>query len=229
MPPPGASPARARCSSLDPAQNNAFRAINRAWQQGATVQRARRRAIRHHAGSPNERAGRSRQDARAAGRARRRPRRRARSGKPRIGLYQPWTGSMDEGWTRWVLEQYGFAFDRRSIPKTSRRRSARRSTCSSWPTMRGCRWRAQRRRARRSGAAPRADPEYAYQLTADDLQRVRAVRPRRRHARLPEQREHVRDPAAQAAGEERRRRLAAGRVLPARIDRRGRPPTRRTR
>ena len=29
--------------------------------------------------------------------------------KPRIGLFRPWTGSMDEGWTRWVLEQYGFA------------------------------------------------------------------------------------------------------------------------
>ena len=28
---------------------------------------------------------------------------------PRIGLYAPWTGgSMDEGWTRWVLEQYEF-------------------------------------------------------------------------------------------------------------------------
>jgi zinc carboxypeptidase len=28
---------------------------------------------------------------------------------PRIGMYQPWTGgNMDEGWTRWVLEQYGF-------------------------------------------------------------------------------------------------------------------------
>jgi hypothetical protein len=29
---------------------------------------------------------------------------------PRIGLYAPWTGgSMDEGWTRWVLEQYEFS------------------------------------------------------------------------------------------------------------------------
>lgn len=27
---------------------------------------------------------------------------------PRVGLYKPWTASMDEGWTRWVLEQYGF-------------------------------------------------------------------------------------------------------------------------
>jgi hypothetical protein len=29
---------------------------------------------------------------------------------PRIGMYSPWNGgNMDEGWTRWVLEQYGFA------------------------------------------------------------------------------------------------------------------------
>ena len=28
--------------------------------------------------------------------------------RPRIGLVQPWSGSMDEGWTRWVLEQYEF-------------------------------------------------------------------------------------------------------------------------
>ncbi len=29
---------------------------------------------------------------------------------PRIGLYQPWTANMDEGWTRWLLEQYGFPY-----------------------------------------------------------------------------------------------------------------------
>jgi len=29
---------------------------------------------------------------------------------PRIGLYQPWTGLMDEGWTRWLLEQYEFPY-----------------------------------------------------------------------------------------------------------------------
>ena len=30
---------------------------------------------------------------------------------PRIGLYQPFGGgNMDEGWTRWVLEQYGFGY-----------------------------------------------------------------------------------------------------------------------
>jgi hypothetical protein len=29
---------------------------------------------------------------------------------PRIGLYQPWTASMDEGWTRFVLEQFEFPY-----------------------------------------------------------------------------------------------------------------------
>ena len=43
---------------------------------------------------------------------------------------------------------------------------------------------------RRRGGA-RCGPSYAYQLTADDLQRLRAVRPRRRHRRLPEQRQHL--------------------------------------
>jgi hypothetical protein len=30
---------------------------------------------------------------------------------PRIALYKPWTASMDEGWTRWVFEQWGIPFD----------------------------------------------------------------------------------------------------------------------
>jgi len=28
----------------------------------------------------------------------------------RIGLYRPWTASIDEGWTRWILEQFQFPF-----------------------------------------------------------------------------------------------------------------------
>jgi hypothetical protein len=27
--------------------------------------------------------------------------------KPRVAIYNPWGGSLDEGWTRWLLEQYG--------------------------------------------------------------------------------------------------------------------------
>ncbi|MBI3484671.1 MAG: hypothetical protein HY012_05905, partial [Acidobacteria bacterium] len=29
---------------------------------------------------------------------------------PHIGLYQPWVANMDEGWTRWLLEQYEFPY-----------------------------------------------------------------------------------------------------------------------
>jgi hypothetical protein len=29
---------------------------------------------------------------------------------PRVALYQPWSASMDEGWTRWVIEQYEFPY-----------------------------------------------------------------------------------------------------------------------
>jgi len=29
--------------------------------------------------------------------------------KPRVGIYNPWGGALDEGWTRWVLDSYGFA------------------------------------------------------------------------------------------------------------------------
>jgi len=31
-------------------------------------------------------------------------------GAPRTALYQPWGGNMDEGWTRWLLEQFEFPY-----------------------------------------------------------------------------------------------------------------------
>ena len=33
----------------------------------------------------------------------------AKDKMPRVALYNPWGGALDEGWTRWVLDQYGFA------------------------------------------------------------------------------------------------------------------------
>jgi hypothetical protein len=29
---------------------------------------------------------------------------------PRIAIYQPWTADSDEGWTRWLMDQYGFPY-----------------------------------------------------------------------------------------------------------------------
>jgi hypothetical protein len=136
VPPRGRITGAGPMLAVDPAQNNAFRAINRAWQQGATVQLA---AGRYLIGGISERAQNDLVDVlalqaervSAPGRIVRTARtvrtdptggRQAATGaragldrpapvrKPRIGLYQPWTGSMDEGWTRWLLEQYGFPY-----------------------------------------------------------------------------------------------------------------------
>jgi hypothetical protein len=35
--------------------------------------------------------------------------RHANDRKPRVGIYNPWGGWTDEGWTRWLLDTYGFA------------------------------------------------------------------------------------------------------------------------
>src|SRR5438094_2966763 len=33
----------------------------------------------------------------------------AKDKKPRVAIYNPWGGALDEGWTRWLLDQNGFA------------------------------------------------------------------------------------------------------------------------
>ena len=98
--------------AVDPAQNNAFRALNHAWKQGASVQYAAgapgagaRYLIQGLAESAQSELIRS-----LALIAERTAATGAPVKKPRIGLFQPWSGSMDEGWTRWVLERYGFEF-----------------------------------------------------------------------------------------------------------------------
>jgi hypothetical protein len=104
--------------ALDPAQNNAFRAVNRALAAGGTV--------RFQPGTPasNGRPGstgryvidgasRQLQTRLVDELALRAQRTRNVSGpavRPRIGLFRPWSASMDEGWSRWLLEDYEFDF-----------------------------------------------------------------------------------------------------------------------
>jgi hypothetical protein len=105
VPPPGRLTGSGPDLAVDPAQNNAFRAINRAWKTGASVNADGRYVI--HGLSDTAQSdlvktlalAAERTTARGAGRTR-----------PRIGLVRPWGSSMDEGWTRWLLEQYEFEF-----------------------------------------------------------------------------------------------------------------------
>jgi hypothetical protein len=160
---------------LDPAQNNTFKAINRAWQQGATVQanagpsgapiRYTIRGLSKGAQDELVRslALRAERTLSAPGRAIR---------KPRTGMYQPWTGSMDEGWTRWVLEQYGFSFilihpeDFKS-PLGEKIDVLIVADDARFPLAPGVGPPGGGGRGGRGGAVR---PEYAYQLSAADLQ-----------------------------------------------------------
>ena len=112
VPPPGRITGSGPALAVDPGQNNSFRALNRAWKQGASVEfvagtqgAGARYVIRGLAESAQAELAASL--ALVAERT-------AAGGtplkKPRIGLFQPWTASMDAGWTRWLLEQYGFEF-----------------------------------------------------------------------------------------------------------------------
>ncbi|HEX4595527.1 MAG TPA: M14 metallopeptidase family protein, partial [Bryobacteraceae bacterium] len=83
---------RARAPAAGPllkaADTDSWMAVNRAWKQGRAVWR-----------DPDS------GDFSLA----------ARTGwkelkRPRVALYQAWTANMDEGWTRWLLEEFGFAY-----------------------------------------------------------------------------------------------------------------------
>ena len=100
---------------IDPAQNNAFKAINRAWEAGARVSfvagtpgsdgapgtggRYAISGLRGETQLVNDLALQATRGAAGVGMA-----------PPRIGLYRPWNASIDEGWTRWTLERFGFDF-----------------------------------------------------------------------------------------------------------------------
>jgi hypothetical protein len=91
--------------AIDPSQTNAFRAINAAWKANASVSRSGERYV---IGGMSEAALTDLAKSLAiggefvanAGTAMR---------KPRIALFEP-PNSMDAGWTKWVLERYGFEF-----------------------------------------------------------------------------------------------------------------------
>jgi hypothetical protein len=118
VPPPGAISGSGPAVVLDPRQNNTFRALNRAWQRGARVAFVGGQpdttgapgtsgyyAVR---GLGNDAVQQIVAD--YALQARRSNDAGTELARPRIGMYRPWSPSMDEGWTRWLAEMYEFTF-----------------------------------------------------------------------------------------------------------------------
>jgi Zinc carboxypeptidase len=103
VPPPGRLTGSGPDLVVDPAQNNAFRAMNRAWKAGASVSVNGRYVI--HGLSDAAQSDLVNTLALVAERTTANGSPRTR---PRLGLVRPWGSSMDEGWTRWLLEQYEF-------------------------------------------------------------------------------------------------------------------------
>jgi hypothetical protein len=109
VPPEGRLSGSGTLLAVDPAQNNAFRAINRALAAGLDVQRASTpngiRYVIEGLSEPDQ----QELVASLALVAERTTATGTSLQNPRIGLFSVPT-SMDAGWTRWVLERYGFRF-----------------------------------------------------------------------------------------------------------------------
>ena len=110
VPPPGRINGSGAALALDPAANNTFRALNRAWKAGFSVRFVRAGSDREAryviADMPP-----AQQSELVTGLALQADRISPTAGepvkRPRLGMFQQASG-MDHGWTRWVLEQYGF-------------------------------------------------------------------------------------------------------------------------
>ncbi|MFQ5690389.1 MAG: M14 metallopeptidase family protein [Gemmatimonadota bacterium] len=116
-PPPGTVRGGGPALVVDPAQNNAFKAMNRAWAAGARVSWVAGTSGSRGQGGTGGRYAITGLGAKARAAMVRDfalQARRGAAGRPirraRLGLYRPWSPSIDEGWTRWLLERYGFRF-----------------------------------------------------------------------------------------------------------------------
>jgi len=112
-PPAGAVSGGGSALLVDPAQNNSFKAINQALAAGARISFVPGVAgVDGEAGTSGRYAisglnGEQRLVSELALQATRGSAGQ-NVGSPRVALYRPWNASIDEGWTRWVLERYGF-------------------------------------------------------------------------------------------------------------------------
>ncbi len=107
QPPMGRVQGSGSALRLDPSQNNAFRAVNRAWDLGGRVAYDASGLYTVQGLSGERQLELVRELALQATRG---PAGSVPLSRPRVGLYRPWRASMDEGWTRWLLERFDFDF-----------------------------------------------------------------------------------------------------------------------
>jgi hypothetical protein len=82
----------------------------------------------------------------------------------RVGLYRPWTASIDEGWTRWVFEQWAVPFDSLRDAEVRAGRLGERFDVVVIPAQ---------SHAQLVQGHPRAHPEYAGGLGAEGVEALR--------------------------------------------------------
>ncbi|MEQ9378169.1 MAG: M14 family metallopeptidase [Imperialibacter sp.] len=91
---------------LDPKENNIFRVLGEAWKQGLTVEYANQKyAVK----GATEALAKKWVDDFAVNIVRTGSSSGVRI-QPRIAIYEPWTASMDMGWTRWLLDNFGLPY-----------------------------------------------------------------------------------------------------------------------
>jgi hypothetical protein len=78
--------------ALAAADIDSWREVNRVWAAGGRLWRDRKTGDFYRKPAPGAEAFEVR--------------------RPRVGLYRSWVPNMEEGWTRWLLEEFGFAYER---------------------------------------------------------------------------------------------------------------------
>jgi len=112
IPLPGAVRGSGPALLLDPAQNNTFRALNAAWEAGGNVRYlppAEGRGARYVVSGIPENTTRRLVDELALQAERGRVEG-TEVRRPRLGVFEPWGGNIDVGWTRLLFDQFAFTY-----------------------------------------------------------------------------------------------------------------------
>ena len=199
VPPAGAITGTGSHVAIDPAETNAFRALNLAWKANGQVSRAGGRYVISglNDSTLNEIASslaiRGERVA-TAGQAIK---------KPRLALFEP-PNSMDAGWTKWVLERYGFEFTSVTTPDLTGNLRDRFDVIVVGDERRGIL--PAGGFGRQAPAAPTADDEAKIKALDAFVQKWR-------HAGGDERQRGGGDRSAEAAGAQRARRRRPRQVL----------------